>query len=147
MKANSGKLSLRQRWDDYRPTKAQTFWTGVGCIVATLVLGFGPGGWVTGGTAGKMASEAADNARHQLAAAVCVEHFMRAANAGPRLQKLKDMTYYERDDLVAAGGWATMPDEKEANTVVADMCAMQLAELQAPAAARATPASATTPAK
>lgn len=142
MQNASGNRSLRQRWEDYRPTKTQTFWIGAGCIVATLILGFGPGGWVTGGTAQKMVSEASVDARHQLAAAVCVEQFMDAADAGARLQKLKDTSGYERADLVVAGGWATMPDKTEPNSGVAYMCASKLAELQAPGAAKATPASA-----
>ena len=137
---DSQKQSLQQRWNDYRPSKEQVFWTGLGCIVATLVLGFGLGGWVTAGTAQKMAAEVAASSRHELAAAVCAEDFMRAANARATLAKLKGLEWYQRDDLVAAGGWATMPGEKEANSVVAEMCATRLAD-QAEPAAKATPVS------
>jgi hypothetical protein len=35
---------------------------------------------------------------------------------------------------VAKGGWATMPDRKEPNSIVATMCAAQLAERKPPAA-------------
>jgi hypothetical protein len=143
---DSPKQSLHQRWNDYRPTKEQTLWVGLGCIIATLVIGFGLGGWVTAGTAQKMADEAAATSRHELAAAVCAEDFMRAANARTRLEKLKAVEWYERDELVAAGGWATLPGEKEANSVVAEMCAARLAE-RAQAAAMATPASVTVPAR
>jgi hypothetical protein len=52
------------------------FWIAAGCVVATLILGFGIGGWVTAGTAQEMVSQARADARHQLAAAVCVEDFM-----------------------------------------------------------------------
>ena len=133
-------MRIVQRWNEYRPTKEHTLWFLIGCVIATLVIGFGPGGWVTGGTARKMADEAAAGSRHQLAAAVCTEEFMRAADARARLAKLKGLEWYERDDLVAAGGWATMPGEKEPNSVVAEMCANRLAE-QADAAAQATPVS------
>jgi hypothetical protein len=125
---DSPKQSLQQRWNNYRPTKEQTLWTAVGCIIATLVLGFGLGGWMTGGTAQKMAAEAAATSRHELAAAVCAEEFMRAADARARLEKLKGLQWYERDELVAAGGWATMPGEKEAKSVVAEICAARLAD-------------------
>jgi hypothetical protein len=137
---DSPKQSLQQRWNAFRPTKEQSFWLALGCVIATLVIGFGLGGWVTGGTARSMADEAAAASRHQLAAAVCAEGFMRAAKARERLDKLKALEWYERDDLVAAGGWATMPGEKEANSVVAEMCATRLAE-QAETAAKATPVS------
>jgi hypothetical protein len=120
--------SLMQRWIDYRPTKEHASWFGVGCVVATLVVGFGLAGWVTGGTAKKMADEAAAASRNQLAAAVCAEEFLRAADARARLAKLKKLEWYERDDLVVAGGWATMPGEKEADGVVAELCAQRLAE-------------------
>jgi hypothetical protein len=97
-------------------------------VGATLVVGFGPGGWVTGGTAGKMADEAALSARNQLAAAVCAEEFMRAADARTRLAKLQALQWWERDEHVAAGGWATMPGDKEADSAVAQMCAHRLSE-------------------
>lgn len=125
---DSPRQSLQQRWNDYRPTKGQTFWIALGCIIATLVIGFGLGGWVTAGTAQKMATEAAASSRHELAAAVCAEDFMHTADARARLEKLQGLEWYERDDLVAAGGWATMPGEKEANSVVAEMCAARLTE-------------------
>jgi hypothetical protein len=130
--------NLRQRWNNYRPSKEQTFWIALGCIVATLVIGFGLGGWVTGGTAQEMATRAAQESRLQLATAVCAEDFMRAADARARLEKLKKVEWYERDELVAEGGWATMPGESEANGAVAEMCAAQLAE-KSQVAARATP--------
>ena len=46
--------ALKQRWEDYQLTKTQGAWIGGGCIVATLVVGFGFAGWVTGGKAEKM---------------------------------------------------------------------------------------------
>jgi hypothetical protein len=116
------------RWQQYQPTKGQTLWIAIACVVATLIVGFGFGGWVTGGTAQRMADEAAVAARHQLAAAVCAEEFMRAADARARLAKLQQLEWWERDDHVAAGGWATMPGDKEADGVVAEMCATRLAE-------------------
>jgi hypothetical protein len=73
--------SLTQRWNGYQPTKEQTFFIVVAAIIATLSAGFGPGGWVTGGSARKMAEEAAQKSRVELAAAVCAEAFMRAADA------------------------------------------------------------------
>jgi hypothetical protein len=119
-------MGALKRWIEYRPTKEHVFWIGVGCIVATLVAGFGLGGWVTGGSAKRLADEAAVAARNELAAAVCAEEFMRAADAGKRLAKLKALEWWERDDQVAAGGWATMPGDKDANGAVATMCAARL---------------------
>jgi hypothetical protein len=133
--------SLRGRWQDYRPTKTQVFWIGIACIAATLIAGFGAAGWVTGETSRRMAADAATDARHLLAAAVCVEEFMAAANAGARLEKLRDSTWYQRGDLIAAGGWATMPDKTEPNNAVASACAEKLVQLKPPALAGAPQAS------
>ena len=47
----TNKLSVGQRWTAYRPSKAVWFWSCVGCVVATLIVGFTWGGWVTGSTA------------------------------------------------------------------------------------------------
>jgi hypothetical protein len=121
-------MGALKRWIEYRPTKEHVVWIGVGCIVATLVAGFGLGGWVTGGTAQRMADEAAAASRHQLAAAVCADHFMRAADARARLAKLQALEWWARDEHVRDGGWATMPGEKEADSVVAQLCATRLAE-------------------
>lgn len=115
-------------WQEYQPSKEHTLWIAVGCVIATLIVGFGFGGWVTGGTAKKMADESAAASRNQLAAAVCAEQFMRAADARTRLAKLQALEWWERDDLVANGGWATMPGDKDADSAVAELCAARLAD-------------------
>jgi len=120
--------TLRRRWNEYRPSKTEAFWTAAGCVAAALVIGFGFAGWVSGGTAEQRAKEAADGARHQLAAAICEREFMQAADASTRLAALKEAEWYQRDKIVAANGWATMPDRKEPNGAVAEMCASRLLE-------------------
>lgn len=65
---------------------------------------------------------------------------MAAANAGARLEKLRDSSWYQRADLVAAGGWATMPDKTEPNNAVAYTCAEKLVQLKLPASASAAQA-------
>jgi hypothetical protein len=127
-------------WREYRPTKAHAFWLAAGSVVAVLVIGFGPGGWSTAGTTERLVAAAADDARHALAAAVCVEQFKRTTDAGGQLDKIKQAAWFERGELVAAAGWATMPDETAPNNVVARMCADVVAELELPASsADATP--------
>lgn len=120
---------LRKRWEEYRPSKTEAFWTAAGCVAATLIIGFGFGGWVTGGTSAERVAAAANGARHELASAICVKEFMQASNAKTRLADLKKADWFQRDEIVAGNGWATMPDRKEPNTAVAEMCASQLAEL------------------
>jgi hypothetical protein len=121
-------MKILQRWSDYSPTKEHMFWTVLVAVAATLVIGFGPGGWVTGGTADKMAADAGESAHNELAAQVCASAFMRAADARARLAKLESVQSWERYQHIASGGWATMPGEKEADNTVAEMCAVRLAE-------------------
>lgn len=132
MPENPAPRGLMDRWDDYQVTKTQAFWFAATCVAATLILGFTAGGWVTGGTAQESIAEAATNARHELATAVCVKRFMQAAGAASRLEKIKQAMWHERDELVSAGGWATMPDRKEPSIVLAELCASELAELEMP---------------
>lgn len=120
--------ALRQRWDELRLDKTQAFWLAAGAVAATLALGFGAAGWVTGGTAEKRVAEAATNARQELATAICVEEFMAARDAKATLAKLGEASWYDRGEMIARGGWATMPDRKEPNSVVASLCAEKLAE-------------------
>lgn len=129
---------LYQRWREYQPSKEQALWLALGCVAATLLLGFGFGGWVTGGTAQERADEAAATSYRQLAAAVCKENFLRAADARERVAKLQKTEWWQRDELIASGGWATMPGEDQASIAVAGLCATQLIE-HAEASARARP--------
>ena len=133
------KQSLSRRWESYRPTKTLTFWSCAACVAATIVAGFTWGGWTTGGTAAAMAEEAATGARQELAAAVCVDRFQGAGDAGVRLAALKGLkNAWDRGTFVEKGGWAAMPGPKaaEAASKVARLCADQLA--LAPAAPTAS---------
>jgi hypothetical protein len=133
---------IQRKLEDWQPSKVQAFWACVTVLVATLVVGFGPAGWVSAAAAQKLASESADNARRELAVAVCVDEFMEQRDASARLAKLKSVEFFRRSDLIATGGYATMPDRKEADDAVAARCAATLDEVQAPVAAKSTPVNA-----
>src|SRR5208337_211237 len=105
--------SLGKRWEDYRPTKGVWLSSCAGCIVATLVIGFTWGGWVTGGTSTRMAADAADGARAQMAAADCVNRFEGGPAAVAQLAELKKAeSSYRRSDMLQKAGWVTMPGSK-----------------------------------
>lgn len=120
------RLSIGQRWESYRPSKAIWFWSSATCIVATIVIGFAWGGWVTGGTATHMANEAADGARAQLAAASCVARFNQGPDTVAQLAALKKANSYDRGDLIKKGGWLTMPGATNPVVGAADICVQQL---------------------
>lgn len=102
-------LSFGRRWEAYRPSKGIWFWSGAGCMVATIVVGFAWGGWVMGTTAERMASEAAGAARAQLAATACFTLFNQGPDAAAQLAALTKASSYQRSDMIVKGGWVTMP--------------------------------------
>lgn len=124
--------SLGQRWTAYRPSKVAWFWSCVACVVAAMILGFGWGGWVTGGTAARAAQEAATKARAELAATVCVDRFLRGADAGARLVSLKSTDSWKRDTFIEKGGWVTLGGTKEPVAGAADLCAERLMKADIP---------------
>lgn len=132
--AMNDSINLSQRWAAFRPSKAVWFWSCVTCVVATMVVGFAWGGWTTGGTAAKMASDAANHAQAELAATVCVAKFMQAPDAATQLATLKKTDSWKRDDVIKDGGWAKMTGVKEVPSGTDDLCAQKLASMEAPAA-------------
>jgi alpha/beta superfamily hydrolase len=65
-------------------------------VIATLVVGFSWGGWVTGGTAKSMSATAETNGKMSVLVPLCVTQFMTTEGA---VAKLK-LTQYGHDDVV-----------------------------------------------
>ena len=129
--------NMSQRFQDYRPSKTALFWSCAGCIVATLIVGFTWGGWVTRGSAQDMAEEAAEQARTEVAAAVCVDKFMAATDARLQLASLKENTSsWRQENFIEDGGWAVIADQEYDGA--AELCADKLIEMEAPAAQEAS---------
>ena len=85
-------------------------WACAATFVATLIIGFNWGGWVTGGTSRALAATAGDAARGELASAVCVDRFNTAPDAAAKLVEFKAITdSYKKRQFIETGGWATMP--------------------------------------
>jgi len=122
---------LGRRWETYRASKTTLFWSCAGCAVATMIVGFGWGGWVTGGTADKMSAAAATTARAELAATMCVSRFMSGTDMVAQLAALKASNSWNRDDLIEKGGWTTLPGAEKPIQGAADLCAKRLLEAKA----------------
>ena len=118
--------SMRQKWSAARPTKTAVFWACIASIIVTMIVGFTWGGWVTGGTALKMAEASGENAVAKRLAPVCVVQFERDAQKSQRLKGLKETGTWEQAEFVKKQGWATMPGEKEPDSKVAGECAKLL---------------------
>jgi len=92
--------------------------------VATMVLGFSWGGWITTGTAGQMEKESAKSAVVLELAPLCV------AIAEPQLEKLselKELSSWKHNDFVAEAGWVDNVSEQYRDDV-AGVCASTLIE-------------------
>lgn len=119
-------------WKAFRPSKTMWFWSSVGVFLATIFVGFGWGGWVTGGTAQQMAEEATDKARAQLVADICVHRYVSSEGFANRLVKLKEANSWDREDLIAEGEWTKLPGIEEPVENAADLCAGELAGMEVP---------------
>jgi hypothetical protein len=122
MEQSSRKLGFGQRWRESRPTKTAVAWACVASIVATMIVGFTWGGWVTGGTARKMADGVSEEAVARRLAPMCVVRFKQDVRKDQKLKGLKETGSYEQADYVKKQGWATMPGEPEPDAKVADEC-------------------------
>lgn len=121
-----GKVRFQEWWRDARPTKTAVFWSWVGSVVLTMIIGFAWGGWVTGSTAQKLAEKMADDAVVKRLAPMCVLQFNRDPGKDQKLKALKEAGSYQGGDYVEKQGWATMPGEEKPDSNVASECARLL---------------------
>ena len=99
-------------------------WGAIGGAVAAMIIGFGWGGWVTGGTAGEMAVASAKDASVLALTPLCVA---KAEQQPERLELLKKEGSYNRSGFVTKAGWAANVNGKY-RSAVASACASTLVE-------------------
>ena len=116
------KKSVGERWSDFRPTKTVVFWSLLGSIVLTMIVGFAWGGWVTGGTAQKLGEKMAEDAVVKRLAPICVLQFNRDPGKSGKLKELKEAGTWQKGEYVEKQGWATMPGEEKPDSAVASEC-------------------------
>jgi hypothetical protein len=98
--------------------------------VATLIIGFYWGGWVTGGTAKEMTQKSVSTALVTALAPICVDKFQHSPGAAANLVELRKVNSWQQGTFITKGGWATMPGSSEANSSVAEACATMLSNLK-----------------
>ena len=99
-------------------------WGAIGGAIAAIVIGFYWGGWVTGGSAGKMEAASAEAAIVQAFTPLCVA---KAELQPEQIVLLKAEQSWKRDDFVVAAGWVDNVSEKY-RSAVAEACAVTVAE-------------------
>lgn len=123
--------SWTKRLEKYRASKTQIFWACAACAVATIVVGFTWGGWVTGASAREMAMKAAAEGRASVVAALCVDKFAKGADVGAKLVALKATDSWRRNEFIEKGGWVTLPGVEKPMAGAAEICAKRLLETDA----------------
>jgi hypothetical protein len=116
------------------PAETSPFLWGAGAgAIALSIVGFTWGGWVSGGTAERMALSRADSATVAALTPICVTQFQAAPRAKASLAALRDAKSWEQADYVRNGGWATMPGSKEEpSRELAAACAEALTRIGQP---------------
>jgi hypothetical protein len=99
-------------------------WGAIGGAVATMIIGFSWGGWVTGGTAGKLATTSAQDATVMALTPVCV---LKGEQQPDQLVFLKKESSWSRGNFVDKVGWVANVNEKH-RSAVASACGTTLAE-------------------
>ena len=98
-------------------------WGAVVGAIALAVVGFGWGGWVTGGTATKTAATAAADAKVAVLAPICADRFRAQGDSAAKIADLAKASSWDRGNVVEKSGFAIMPGSKRSESDVARACA------------------------
>src|SRR3979409_2231993 len=99
-------------------------------FVATVVIGFGWGGWTLGSTAKQMAEKNASAAVVAVLAPIFADKVRQGADAPANMVELKKVSAWMQDSYIEKGGWATVPGNGSPDRSVAQACATLLTALQ-----------------
>jgi hypothetical protein len=121
-------MSIESR--GYQPKKSTLVWAFLAGIVLTLAVGFFALNWRTNGSAEEMAATSADQARAEMASAICVANFMNSPDKDAHLVELKATAPYSQDDLLVTGGWLTLAGMDKPVKGAAELCAKVLAKME-----------------
>jgi hypothetical protein len=102
--------------------------------VATAVIGFAWGGWVTGGTARKEVAAASHTAVVAALAPICAARFQAQTEATAKLSDLSKISSWERGKVISKEGFSTLAGNASVESDVASACAEMLINLPKPKA-------------
>jgi hypothetical protein len=102
------------------------FWGVIVGAIGIMIMGFSWWGWVLGSTAEREATERAGAAVMAVLVPICVERFMRQADAVVKLAAFQKGAVWQQSQVIEKGGWATATGSNTPNAAVAKACAQQL---------------------
>ncbi len=101
-----------------------TVWGIVVGSVLTMIAGFSYGGWITSGTATRLAKQQADTAVTMALVPLCIAQSKADRGLLKKMVELRALSSsYAQRDFVTKTGWATVPGNAEPNSDVAEACA------------------------
>ena len=104
-------------------------WGAAGGAIVLAIVGFTWGGWMTTGTANKLADQRADLAVVAVLTPICVEKFQQSGDAVANLATLRIIpSSWEQGNFIEKGGWATRPGATSADYILARACAEKLVQ-------------------
>ncbi|UES59829.1 hypothetical protein GFK91_29110 (plasmid) [Roseibium aggregatum] len=89
---------------------------------AASTLGFSWGGWVTGGSAAKMANALSHDKVIAALVPVCVDLSRIDTERAAKLAKIRETSAYQRRNALMGTGWATIPGSDTADRDLAQAC-------------------------
>lgn len=105
-------------------------WGAVLGSILTMIVGFGWGGWVTGGTSAQLARQRADTAVTAALVPLCVAQSKADRGAAKKMAELKAISSsYEQHEFMTKTGWATVPGSETPNRDVAEACTSVLLKM------------------
>lgn len=90
------------------------------------IVGFTWGGWVTGGSANKMAMAMAHDDVIAALVPVCVGMSRSDADRAMKIAAIQEASNYQRRGALMETGWATVPGSEEPNRDLAQACVAAL---------------------
>jgi hypothetical protein len=106
-------------------------WGAILGALGTMIVGFSWLGWTLGSTADRVAQQRTDTAVAAALTPICVQNFMKQADAPKKLTGLQATETWKQAEFVEQGGWATMPGSSAPAEGVASACAQALMKTKA----------------
>jgi hypothetical protein len=108
------------------PSRTRLMQGAVVGALATVIIGFGWGGWTLGSSAREATAKATTEALVAVLAPMCVEKFRSAPESVQNLAELKRISYWQQDAYIQKGGWATFAGLSSPDIAIAQACAQVL---------------------
>lgn len=103
-----------------------SFLGALGGCLATIVIGFWLGGWMTHGGSDRALMDAVRSEVTKVLLPHCIDQATHDPNFLPILAEIKDAANYNRTKVLIQAGWATLLPATDPDLVIANACMERL---------------------